>query len=167
MAENADICEEALRALDVDWEVLPHVVDLRKGREPDGPVIRPTPPYPKGDGGDGGSRTPSGTGNPPKKGNVSYSNFNDGDIEAGFREADHVIEYDVNTAAFSGHLPNPTGSVAWWFDDARYGEGKNLRIEGIPAWTEDAIADMYHMPSEKVFREGMFKRAICRASMKH
>jgi CO/xanthine dehydrogenase Mo-binding subunit len=156
VAENEDICEEALRALDVDWEVLPHVVDLREGREPDAPVIRPTPPYPKG--GEGGSRfgTRGGSDNPPKKGNVSYSNVSDGDVEAGFREADHIIEYDVNTAAFSGHIPNPTGSVAWWFDDAYHGEGKSLRIEGIPAWTEDAIADMYRMPSEKVFREGMF-----------
>ena len=32
VAENADICEEALRALDVEWEELPFVVDLRKGR---------------------------------------------------------------------------------------------------------------------------------------
>jgi CO/xanthine dehydrogenase Mo-binding subunit len=47
VAENADICEEALRALDVVWEVLPHVVDLRKGREPNSPVIRPVPPYTK------------------------------------------------------------------------------------------------------------------------
>ena len=37
-----------------------------------------------------------------------------------------------------------------------HGEGKNLRIEGIPAWTEDSIADMYHIPPEKIFREGMF-----------
>ena len=156
VAENEDICEEALRALDVDWEVLPHVVDLRKGREPDAPVIRPTPPYPKDSGGGGGFRTRGGSDNPPKKGNVSYSNASEGDVEAGFREADHIIEYDVNTAAFSGHIPNPTGSVAWWIDDAYHGEGKSLRIEGIPAWTEDAIADMYGMPSEKIFREGMF-----------
>jgi CO/xanthine dehydrogenase Mo-binding subunit len=155
VAENADICEEALRALDVDWEVLPHVVDLRKGREASAPVIRSTPPYPKSGGG-GGFRTGSGSNNPPKKGNVSYSNINDGDVEAGFREADHIIEYDVNTAAFSGHIPNPTGSVAWWFDDATHGQGKNLRVEGIPAWTEDSIADMHHIPPEKIFREGMF-----------
>ena len=148
VAENADICEEALRALDVVWEVLPHVVDLLKGREQDVPVIRPTPPYAKGGG--GGSR------NPPKKGNVSYSNISDGDLEAGFREADHIIEYDVNTAAFAGHIPNPTGSVAWWFDDANHGEGKNLHIEGIPAWTEDSISDMHHIPPAKIFRNGMF-----------
>ncbi len=155
VAENEDICEEALRALVVDWEVLPHVVDLRKGREPDAPVIRPTPPYSKDSGG-GGFRARGGNANPPKKGNVSYSNFNDGDVEAGFREADHIIEYDVNTAAFSGHIPNPTGSVAWWYDDAYHGEGKSLRIEGIPAWTEDSIADTYRIPSAKIFRKGMF-----------
>lgn len=149
VAENADICEEALRALELEWEVLPHVVDLRKGREPEAPVIRPTPPYPKGGETGGGN-------NPPKKGNVSYSNISDGDIEAGFREADHIIEFDVNTAAFSGHIPNPTGSVAWWFDDPLHGEGKSLRIEGIPAWTEDSIADTYRIPAEKIFREGMF-----------
>ena len=155
VAENEDICEEALRALEVDWVVLPHVVDLRKGREPEAAVIRPAPPYPGPDGGSGGPG-PAGGQNPPRKGNVSYSNVNDGDIEAGFREADHIIEYDVNTAAFSGHIPNPTGSVAWWFDDAVHGEGKNLHIEGIPAWTEDSIGDLYHFPPEKIFREGMF-----------
>jgi CO/xanthine dehydrogenase Mo-binding subunit len=155
VAENQDICEEALRALDVAWEVLPHLVDLRKGREPDAPVVRPAPPYAKESGGGGGGAR-GGSNNPPKKGNVSYSNFSDGDIEAGFRDADHILEYDVDTAAFSGHIPNPTGSVAWWFDDAYHGEGKSLRVEGIPAWTEDSIADMYRINPEKIFREGMF-----------
>jgi CO/xanthine dehydrogenase Mo-binding subunit len=155
VAENERICEEALRKLEVEWEVLPHIVDLRKGREPDSPVIRPIAPSPKGGGG-GGFGTRGGSDNPPKKGNVSYSNVREGDVEAGFREADHIIEFDVNTAAFSGHIPNPTGSVAWWFDDASHGKGKNLHIEGIPAWTEDAIADMYRILPEKIFREGMF-----------
>ncbi len=149
VAENEDICEAGLRALDIEWEVLPHVVDLRKGRESNAPVIRPVTI------GKGGSPK-TGGGNPPKKGNVSYSNILDGDIEVGFREADHIIEYDVNTAAFAGHIPNPTGSIAWWFDDANHGEGKNLRVEGIPAWTEDSIADMYHIPTAKIFRQGMF-----------
>ncbi len=149
VAENEDICEEALRRLDVEWEVLPHVVDLREGRKPDAAVIRPASPAAKGG-------APKGGGNPPKKGNVSYSIVNDGDIEKGFKEADHVIEYDVNTAAFAGHIPNPTGSVAWWFDDAYHGEGKGLRIEGIPAWTSDDIAGMYNLPEGKIIRESMF-----------
>ncbi|MBN2241207.1 MAG: xanthine dehydrogenase family protein molybdopterin-binding subunit [Acidobacteria bacterium] len=150
VAENEDICEEALRALEVHWEILPHVVDLRKGRQPDAPAIRPAPAS-KQSGGPG-----PGGGNPPKRGNVSYSNVNQGDVEAGFREADHIIEYDVNLPAFSGHIPNPVGSVAWWFDDAYHGEGKNLRIEGIPPWTDDAVASMYRLPPGKIVRECMF-----------
>jgi CO/xanthine dehydrogenase Mo-binding subunit len=43
VAENADICEEALHALGVEWEELPVVIDLRKGRAPDAPAIGPTP----------------------------------------------------------------------------------------------------------------------------
>jgi CO/xanthine dehydrogenase Mo-binding subunit len=150
VAEDEDICEEALRQLDVKWEVLPHVVDLREGRKPDAPVIRP--PSPKRKGGFGGFGM--GGDNPPKKGNVSYSNVSEGDVEAGFREADYIIEYDVNLPAFSGHIPNPTGSVAWWLDDPYHGEGKSLRIEGTP-WGHDQVVGMYSMPAEKVFQQCM------------
>ncbi len=151
VAENEDICEEALRQLDVQWEVLPHVVDLLEGRKPDAPVIRSPTPVAKGGFGGFGM---GGGNNPPKQGNVSYSNVNDGDVEAGFREADHIIEFDVNTSAFSGHIPNPAGGVAWWFDSTYHGEGKNLRIEGTP-WGHDQVVRMYRMPAEKVFQECM------------
>jgi CO/xanthine dehydrogenase Mo-binding subunit len=152
VAENEDICEEALRQLDVKWEVLPHVVDLREGRKPDAPVIRPPSPEPKGGFGGFGM---GGGNNPPKKGNVSYSNVNDGDIEKGFKEADHIIEFDVNTSSFSGHIPNPTGTVAYWFDDPYHGEGKSLRIEGVP-WGHDQVANMNRVSGDKVFQECMF-----------
>ena len=156
VAENEDLCEEALRALDIEWEVLPHVVDLLEGRKPDAPVIRPPAPAGKagGFGGFGGGR--GGGNNPPKQGNVSYSIRNDGDIEAGFKEADHIIEYDVNTAAFSGHIPNPTGTVAWFFDDPLYGEGKNLQIEGVPWGGIDGAARSVGLSGEKAFQSCMF-----------
>jgi len=146
VAESEDICDEALRALDVEWEVLPFVVDLRKGRGPDAPVIRPVPP--ESNGGGGGD-------NPPKKGNISYSNMLDGDVEKGFREADHIIEYDMNTSAFVGHIPNPLGTVAWWFDDPLHSEGKNLQIEGVP-WGHDQVAGMNGVSADKLFQECMF-----------
>ena len=46
-----------------------------------------------------------------------------GDVEAGFKQADQIIEYDFNMPAFSGHIPNPSGSVAYWFDDPAHGLG--------------------------------------------
>jgi CO/xanthine dehydrogenase Mo-binding subunit len=150
VAENEDICEEALRQLDVKWEVLPHVVDLRDGRKPDAPVIRPTPAGKQGGGFGGGGN------NPPKQGNVSYSNVNQGDVEAGFREADHIIEYDLNMPAFSSHIPNPAGSVAWWFDDPYHGEGPSLHIEGA-VQRKDSVGGMYRVSSEKTVQEGLFQ----------
>jgi CO/xanthine dehydrogenase Mo-binding subunit len=75
-------------------------------------------------------------------------------MEAGFREADHIIEYDMNISAFSGHIPNPVGSVAWWSDDAYHGEGKSLHIEGVP-WGHDQVVGMYGIPPEKVFQNCM------------
>ena len=154
VAENEDICEEALRQLKEDskWEVLPYIVDILEGRKPDAPVIRP--PAPKSGGGFGGFGRGGGN-NPPKKGNVSYSNVSAGDIEAGFKEADHILEYNINLPAFSGHLPNPSGSVALWFSDPYHGEGRSLRIEGVP-WGHDQVVRMYKMPAEKVFQNCMF-----------
>ena len=172
IAENEDACEEALRALAIDWETFPNVVDIREGRKDDAPVIRSfyTPPAPKGGGGmdmmmmmGGGAPKPAPDGmggetvNPPKKGNVSYSftSNNQGDVQAGFREADQIIEYDINTAAFSGHIPSPLGTVAWWFDDPLNGEGKNLQIEGVP-WGHGSVASAARVPASKVFQNCMF-----------
>lgn len=149
VAESEDICEEALRRLDIEWEILPHIVDVLEGREPDAPIIRsPEPEAPAGFG-------MGGQNNPPKQGNVSYSIVAQGDIDAGFAEADHIIEYDLKLPAFSSRFPNPSGSVAWWFDDPYNGEGKSLHIEGAVR-ERNAISQMYGLPSEKTVQEGLF-----------
>ena len=177
IAESEDLCEEALRALVIDWERFPSVVSVMKGREPEAPVVRSfyTPPAAKQGGGMGGfggggfggggaaKPQPDGMGgttsNPPKKGNISYSftTNNQGDVQVGFKEADQIIEYDINTAAFSGHIPSPLGTVAWWFDDPLKGEGKNLQIEGVP-WGHGSVsvASGARPPANKIFQNCMF-----------
>jgi len=150
VAENEDICEEALRQLDLDWEVRPHLIDIKEGRKQDAPVIREPANEIPGLGGPG-----MGGGNPPRKGNVTYSNLVAGDIEAGFHEADHVIEYDLYLPPFACRFPNPSGSVAWWSDDFYAGEGRSLHIEGAVR-ERKAISNMYRMPLEKTVQEGLF-----------
>ena len=154
VAENEDICDEALRQLDVEWEILPSVVDIKKGREADAPVIRPEDR--------GGVRNPfggGGGGNPPKKGNVSFSNQNQGDVEKGFKEADYIIEYDLNMPTYASASPNPHGSVAWWFDDPYLGRD-NIHIEGA-VWHasggKNAVGQLYGLPPEKTVQEGLFQ----------
>ncbi len=151
VAESEDICEQALLELDVEWEVLPHVVNLMEGRKSDAFVIRPqdraTPTF--------GPPREGGPENPPKKGNVAYSNTVQGDIEGGYQAADHILEYDLYLPPFASHFPNPSGSVAWWSDDFYRGEGKSLHIEGAVR-ERYAIAAMYDMPMEKTIQEGLF-----------
>ena len=156
VAESEELCDEALKALNPQWEVRPHIVDILEGRKPDAPVIRPNT------GGQGGYSSRGGdTQSPPPKGNVTFADANRGDIEAGFRDADHIIEYDFNMPAFCGHVPNPYASVAYWFDDTRHdSERQSLRIEGA-VWTarqgKDAVGGMYGLPTEKVTQEGLFQ----------
>lgn len=155
VAETDELCDEALKALNPQWDVRPHVVDILQGRKPDAPVIRPNT------AGGGGFSMGGGANNPPPKGNVSYSVANRGDIEAGFKEADQIIEYDFNMPAFSGHIPNPPASAAYWYDDTRYDSEKpSLRIEGA-VWSasqgKDAVGGMYGLPPEKVMQEGLFQ----------
>ncbi|MDR0446809.1 MAG: molybdopterin-dependent oxidoreductase [Oscillospiraceae bacterium] len=149
VAEDEDICDAALRALDIEWEILPAYTDLHKSREEEAYVLRPDVLDPPSFGGGGGAV------NPPKRGNVSYSDVVSGDVDAGFREADHIVEYSLYMPPFASHMPNPSGSVAWWEDDAYFGEGKSLHIEGAVR-ERRAIAQMYGMPLDKTVQEGLF-----------
>ena len=151
VAESEELCDDALKALDVEWEVLPHIVDLREGRKPGAFVVRPqdrsTPTF--------GMPDPNAQPNPPKVGNVAYSNVVRGDLELGFKQADHIMEYDLYMPAFASHIPNPPGSVAWWSQDKYQGEGETLHIEGAVR-ERLPISQMYGMPLEKTVQEGLF-----------
>ncbi len=136
VAESEEICDEALKALKPEWEVRPHIVDIREGRKPDAPVIRD---------------------NPRGKGNVTIASNNQGDVEAGFKEADQIIEYDFNMPAFCGHIPNPPASAAYWYDDPMQSSPQqSLHLEGA-VQRKDSVGGMYGLPSEKVKQEGLFQ----------
>ena len=152
VAETESLCEEALEQLDVEWETLPHVVDLLEGRNTDAPLIRLSswspdplpPPNPDRE-------------IPPKKGNVSCYNLVQGDMEAGFKEADQTLEYELILPPFASLMPNPPASVAWWADDPPYlGEGEKLHIEGA-VQRRPAIAAMYGVSAEKTIQHDLFQ----------
>ncbi|MDR2664964.1 MAG: molybdopterin-dependent oxidoreductase [Oscillospiraceae bacterium] len=147
IAENEDICEEALRALDVDWEILPHVVDVLKGRQDAAPIARQRQDAPSMF-----APPPS----QPKRGNVSYAATVQGDLAQGFKEADHIVEYTLKLPAFLSGMPNPPASVAWWESDPYHGEGPDLHIEGAVQRREN-VGMMYGVPPEKTVQTGLFQ----------
>jgi len=136
-AESEEICDQALKLIKVEWEVLPHILDPREGMKPDSPVVRA---------------------NPKGTGNVQLTNYSQGDAEAGFRQADQVIEFDWAISLFSSHLPNPSGGVAWWYDDPVGTDGPSLFVEGIPpTWGASILRPMYKLTFDKIYRNTIFQ----------
>jgi len=129
VAVTEEICDEALRLIDVEWEVLPTIVDALDGLAPGAPVIR----------------------HDPKQ---LASSAAVGDVEAGFREADHVVEFDWAHARRASHPPNPNGSVAWWAQDPWGVEGDTLYIEGVcPTWGSFELRPMYQVTYDTLHRK--------------
>jgi CO/xanthine dehydrogenase Mo-binding subunit len=150
VAEDEDICEEALRLLDVEWEVMPHVVDILKGKEPSCPPVRP--PDEVFHGKDPFARLLD----EPKRGNVTRALTVQGDVEKALAEAENVLEYTLTLPTFASHIPNPPASVAWWYNDPYAGEGKSLHIEGA-VQRRELISKIYDIPVHKTVQEGIFQ----------
>ena len=100
-AISASIAEEALALIKVDYEVLPHVIDVDEAMQPDAPLLfedmitRGIEPA------------------PTKPSNISKRlEFKIGDLEAGFAQADVVIEKEFKTAAVHQAYIEPHACVA-------------------------------------------------------
>jgi xanthine dehydrogenase molybdenum-binding subunit len=154
VAESEDICEAALRLLDVEWEVYDHVVDILKGRDADYPAIRQPELLEYADLG----VTPRLDPNKPRRGNVTFATTIDGDVDAVFAKTpeSNIIEYSLMLPTLASHIPNPSGSVAWWEKDPYEGEDKLLHIEGA-VQRKEAVGALHGMPKEKVIQEGLFQ----------
>jgi len=85
-ATSALIARDAIKAIEVEYELLPHVTDVDKAMEPGAPVIR-----------DGAADTSVPAGLHPNV--VRYYESGHGDVEAGFAEADLVVEDHFTTEA--------------------------------------------------------------------
>jgi CO/xanthine dehydrogenase Mo-binding subunit len=133
VAVTPEICDEALRLIKVEWDVLPSLVDALDGLKPGAPVIK----------------------HDPKR---LATDFATGDVEAGFREADQIIEFDWAHSRTASHMPNPNGSIAWWAHDPWGVEGPTLYIEGIcPTWGAFQLLPLYGVTFDKLHRKTLFQ----------
>ena len=91
-ATSALIAKDAIKLIEVDYEILPHVTDVDEAMKPDAPVIRE-------DAQD--HSVPEGL----PANIVSYMDFGPGDLEAGFSDADLIMENTYKTeAAHQGYI---------------------------------------------------------------
>jgi len=99
-AVSKSIADEALSLIAVDYEVLPHVIDVDEAMKPDAPLLFP-------------DMITRGVEPPPAPSNISKRNvFKLGDVDAGFASADAIVEMSFKTAPVHQGYIEPQGCVA-------------------------------------------------------
>lgn len=124
VGEDEDTVEEAIRRLQVEYEVLPHALTIEQALAADAPEIHP------------GTRK-----------NVLEAHMGKGDIEQGFAEADFIFEDTTKTqpqqhscleSSCSVAKPDPSGKITLW------------STTQVPYHIRRDIAEVLNLPMSKV-----------------
>jgi len=111
-ASDPHVAEDALDLIEVEYEALPFVQDVREAMAAGAPILhddlktRAAQPL--------AETLSSGPTNV-----ASLTRFARGDIEAGFKEADAVIEREFETSMFHQGYIEPQNGTAYWNKDGR------------------------------------------------
>jgi len=113
-ATSKHLAEEALELIEVDYEVLPPVMTAEEAMKPEAPVLLPElrsrfiahrtdPGSPEG---------------PDQPTNIaSHIQFQRGDLAAGFKAADHIVEHEFKTATVHQGYIEPQNALALYSAD--------------------------------------------------
>ena len=111
-ATDAHIAEDALSLIDVDYEVLTPVTDVREAMIPDAPILHPQMRT---------SVRAEGVDTPTdRETNIaSHMRLERGDVEAAFNAADVVIEREFETSWYHQGYIELHSATAYWSHDGR------------------------------------------------
>jgi xanthine dehydrogenase YagR molybdenum-binding subunit len=126
-ATTPEIARDALELFDVDYEILPFVEDLEKAMKDGAPQVF------------------------ADRGNVRDPNVRgEGDVDAGFAEADEIIEREYRTQVQTHSCLEVHGSVAMWEGDELTVWDSTQAVHGV----REGLAKFLEIPESKV-------RVIC------
>jgi xanthine dehydrogenase YagR molybdenum-binding subunit len=143
-ATTQNVADEAVRLIEVKYEVLPFVVDMDEARRPEAPLVFGDASQQAG----AGSAAPG----PPQFGNVrgpsatSFYGGPRGNVEQGFREADVIVEAEFRTQVQTHCCLEPHAVVADWRSD---GLTLYISTQDTAGVRKDAAA-AFGLPTEKV-----------------
>ncbi len=106
-AETSEIAEQALKLIDVDYEILPAVLDMADSMKPGTIQIHDEPEY-----------VPFGVCDPARN-LASEIRIDIGDVEKGFSEADQVFEADYAVPKVQQAHIEPHVTVSFWDENDR------------------------------------------------
>ena len=135
-AVNPHIAESALALIEVDYEVMDAVIDVRQAMQDDAPILHDE------------LRTSAmgQTGDQPSN-IASHLTYEKGDVAQGFTEADLVIERELTTASVHQGYIEPHNATAFWNADGQL----NLWTSTQGAFAVRAsVADVLRLPVSRV-----------------
>ena len=141
-ATSQAIAEDAAKLIDVKYDAKPFVVDRMDARKPDAPLVFPGPADAAGSAGGGG-----GPKDVPQTGNVhGPEKKTKGDIDAGFKEADVVVEGEYFTQIQTHSALETHGFVVDWKPDELTVYASTQGTASV----RDEFAEVFKLPKNKV-----------------
>jgi carbon-monoxide dehydrogenase large subunit len=136
-ADDEDVAEQALSLIEVEYEPLPAVTDPRKALEADAPVLHPDlNSYP-------GLAKPYDT----VTNEYGRDHFEKGDVEAGFAQADLIVERTYATPRTHHAYLEPHACIVWIDED---GQVQVWNASKSPMANRPQIAAFLGLPPERV-----------------
>src|SRR5882757_3935845 len=141
-ATSQAIAEDAVKLIQVKYDAKPFVVDRMDARHPDAPLVFPGPADAEASAGGGG-----GPADVPQTGNIhGPQKKTKGDLEAGFKEADVVVEGEYFTQVQTHSALETHGFVVDWKPD----EVTVFASTQGTASVRDEFSDVFKLPKNKV-----------------
>jgi xanthine dehydrogenase molybdenum-binding subunit len=102
-AESPEICDEALKLVNIEWERLPFMLTEEQAMKPETPITQKF-------------RKLQNNLRPPYAASMPQAQLQ-GNIEEGFKEADRIIEWSVRRADTTSAMAESYSAIAMWIGD--------------------------------------------------
>ncbi|MFQ5980552.1 MAG: xanthine dehydrogenase family protein molybdopterin-binding subunit [Candidatus Heimdallarchaeota archaeon] len=141
-AESVEIAEQALKLIDVEYEILPAVFDPEKARDPDAPVIHDEPE----------AKAVIPVFYDPKHNHVAHTDFTFGNIEDELQKADFVFERKFKTH-YAQHCPIEPHVCLAYYDEHDVSEFDRIIVRTstqVPFHARRIIAQALDIPIKQL-----------------
>lgn len=132
-AETPEIAEEALRLIDVTYEILPAVLDMEDAMKPGAPIIHDEPDI-------RGAYD-------PKRNLAAHIEAQSGDLERGFAEADVILEREYEVPQVQQTPLEPHVCITWLDEDNRLVVRTSTQV---PFHVRRIIAPVIGLPVKRI-----------------
>ncbi|MEJ2758103.1 MAG: molybdopterin-dependent oxidoreductase, partial [Anaerolineales bacterium] len=133
-AETEEIANEALKLIEVEFEELPAILDMGEALD-NATIIHDEPEYVDFDESDAGRNL------------AAHIHIDIGDVEQGFKEADHIFEYEYEVPKVQQAHIEPHVVVTYWDEDDRLVIRTSTQV---PFHARRILAPVLNLPIKRI-----------------